>query len=183
VQVFVIRANSTLGSASAFLCQGTPTPLCQGFHCLSTYFLILLQGLTPQMVHAPTVGTAALAAQQGAAAAAEGGFGAEVAQATELALRRVVGNLMPEGQIGWTPEDDRSAAGDGDDGRYSDDDVPLTVGRVSEPTGAGASAATTAAAAACSAANPGDLLADLEWSFTITKEARQSWALLPQWAM
>jgi hypothetical protein len=85
---------------------------------------------------------------------------------------------MPEDQVGWNPEDDRTAGED--DGQYSDDDVPLSTG--SGSTDASTAATAAAAAAASTPADPADLLADLEWSFTITKEARQSWALLPKWA-
>jgi hypothetical protein len=88
---------------------------------------------------------------------------------------------MPEEQVGWNPEDDRTAAGD-DDEQYSDDDVPLSTTGTPGSGSAEASTAAVAAAAAATPADPADLLADLEWSFTITKEARQSWALLPKWA-
>lgn len=140
---------------------------------------------------APPV-SAAAAAQQAAEAAARTGT---VAQ-QDAAVRTVVGSMLPGEQVGWRPQDDETGEVEGEDeeGAYSDDDVPVCdtsggAGAAAVATTPGKAVAAVAAVAGAEArgrrvgsSDAADILVDLDWMFTITKEARQSWALLPRWA-
>eukprot|EP00798_Chlamydomonas_sp_ICE-L_P021903 gene21903-28945_t len=66
--------------------------------------------------------------------------------------------------------------------QYSDDDEVVEVDSSLPPVAAVAEAAVVAARAAALGAHDESLLADLPWKFVITREARQNWASLPDWA-
>ncbi|GFH29653.1 TPR and ankyrin repeat-containing protein 1, partial [Haematococcus lacustris] len=143
----------------------------------------MLNSMQPGMVTSPRLGPAAAAAAAQAAQAGQGEAGAQARLATDSALRRVVDDMLPSEQVGWQPEDDHCVVEE--EGAYSDDDVPFSTPTLGAELGGGSlpgEGGSGAAQRGPEGLDPSALLQDLDWMFTITKDARQSWASLQQWA-